>query len=215
MKRKTLVISSTAGIVAAGLIAMLGLVMTTNSNFARTYVRDQLSQQRITFAPVQALTAEEKESPCLVKYAGQAMTTGKQAECYANDYIGLHVKSVAGGKTYAEMREPELALTAKVAEAEKAGDPALPGMQKQLAALRGQRGALFQGETSRGLLLTSFGFSDLGAKAGQAATVAYAAAAVLVLLSLAGLARSVRVPKEEGATAPVSTTVDGKQLVGV
>jgi hypothetical protein len=28
-------------------------------------------------------------SPCVVKYAGQALTTGKQAECYANEFIAL------------------------------------------------------------------------------------------------------------------------------
>ena len=75
-------------------------------------------------------------------------------------------------------------------------DPALPGLQKQLAAVRAQRGVLFQGETSRGLLLTSFGFSDLGVKAGQAATVTFAAAAVLALLSLGALVWGFRGAKE-------------------
>jgi len=76
--------------------------------------------------------------------------------------------------------------------AEKAGDPTLPELQKQLTALRAERSTLFQGETSRGLLLTSFGFSDLGAKAGQAATTAYAAAGMLVLLAAASLALRAR-----------------------
>ena len=205
MKRRSVpVIAGGAGLVLVGVLVVVGVVMTTNSNFAKTYVRDQLRQQRIMFSPVEALTAEEKASPCLVRYAGQQLTTGKQAECYANDYIGLHVKSVAGGKTYAELREPELALAARVAEAEKVGDPALPGLQKQLAAIRGQRGVLFQGETSRGLLLTSFGFSDLGVKAGHAAAVAFAAAAVLALMSLVALVWGFRGAKEaaqEGSAA--------------
>ncbi len=153
-------------------------------------------------------------APCLVKYAGQALTTGKQAECYANEFIGLHVKSVAGGQTYAELGIPERALTAMVAEAEKASDPALPAMQKQLAGMRAQRGTLFQGETSRGLLLTSFAFSDLGTKAGQAAPVAYLAAAALALLSLAALARALtRKEAEAKAKAPASLHTEEKHLV--
>jgi len=213
MKRSNVpVIAGAVGLALAAGIALLGVVMTTNANFARTYVRDQLSQQRITFKTVDALTPAEKASPCLRRYAGQRLTTGKQAECYANDFIGLHVKSIAGGQTYAELGDPERALTAKVAEAEKAGDPTLPGMQKQLAAMRGVRGTLFQGETSRGLLLTSFGFSDLGTKAGQAATVAYTAAALVGLASLAGFARGLRAPRRKAATVhpPAGVTVDGR-----
>ncbi len=33
-----------------------------------------------------------------MKHAGEPLLTGKQAECYANDFIGLHVKSIAGGQ---------------------------------------------------------------------------------------------------------------------
>ena len=77
--RKAPVVASVAGLALAAVLAVLGLVMTTNSNFARTYVKDQLSQQRITFKPAEALTPEEKASPCLMRYAGQRLTTGKQA----------------------------------------------------------------------------------------------------------------------------------------
>jgi hypothetical protein len=44
----------------------------------------------------------------------------------------------------------------------------------------------------RGALLTSFGFSTLGEKAGQAATVAYSGAGIVALLSIAGLVSSRR-----------------------
>ena len=47
----------------------------------------------------------------------------------------------------------------------------------------------------RGALLTSFGFSTLGQKAGEAATVAYAAAGVLAALSLGGLVFALRTPR--------------------
>ena len=50
MKRRTLdVLFSAGGIALAGLLLVLGLVMTSNANFAKNYVKDQLSQQNITF----------------------------------------------------------------------------------------------------------------------------------------------------------------------
>src|SRR5690348_12173531 len=94
MRRRTLdFVFSAGGLGVAVLLLILGLVMTSNANFAKSYVRDQLREQHITFKPASSLTAEEKKAPCIVKYAGQALSTGKQAECYANKFIGLHLKS--------------------------------------------------------------------------------------------------------------------------
>ena len=105
MKRRTLDLLFSAGALAvAGLLLVLGLVMTSNASFAKNYVKDQLSEQHISFKPADELTDEEAQSACLVRYAGQPLTTGKQAECYANDYIGLHLKSIADGQTYARPR---------------------------------------------------------------------------------------------------------------
>ncbi len=145
----------------------------TEVDTRRNYVKDQLGEQHITFKTADTLTAEEQQSGCLVAYAGQALSNGKQAECYANDFIGLHLKSVAGGQTYADLGAPQSALTAQVAAAQNANDPALAGLQQQLATISAQRDTLFKGETLRGLLLTSYGFSVFGVKGGQVATVAY------------------------------------------
>ena len=49
----------------------------------------------------------------------------------------------------------------------------------------------------RGLLLTSYGFSEFGRKADQAATVAFLAAFVLFLASIAGLVHALRAPKSQ------------------
>src|SRR3954468_17931102 len=107
MKRRTLdILFSVGGVGLAVMLLVLGLVMTSNANFAKDYTRNQLSQQNIKFKTADTLTAEEAKSACLVKYAGQQLTTGKQAECYANDFIGLHVKSVANGQTYADLGGP-------------------------------------------------------------------------------------------------------------
>jgi hypothetical protein len=203
MKRRTLdILFSIGGAVLAVLLLVAGFVLTSNASFANDYVADQLTAQKIMFKPADALTDEEKASACLVKYAGQQLTTGKQAECYANDFIGLHVQSVANGQTYAELGAPQAALREQVATAEQNNDPALPQLQAQLDEINGQRDTLFKGETLRGLLLTSFGFSEFGTKAGQAATVAYIAAAILALLSVAGFVHAFRTPKSEGFAVP-------------
>jgi hypothetical protein len=203
MKRRTLdLLFSVGGVVLAGLLLVIGVVLTSNANFSHDYVKSQLSQQNITFKTAGTMTTEETKSACLVSYAGQKLTTGKQAECYANEFIGLHLKSIAGGKTYADLGAPQTALTAQVAAAQKSNDPALANLQKQLATVTAQRDTVFKGETLRGLLLTSYGFSEFGTKAAQAAMVAYLAAALLALLGLAGLAHAFVTPKTRGFAVP-------------
>jgi hypothetical protein len=220
MKRRTLdVLFSAGGIALAGLLLVLGLVMTSNANFAKGYVKDQLSQQNITFKSADTLTPEEASSACLVKYAGQPLTTGKQAECYANDFIGLHVKATGKGMTYAELGTPQTDLRTQVATATKANDPALPDLQKQLTDITATRETVFKGETLRGLLLTSFGFSVFGVKGGQVANVAYIAAALLLLLSIAGFIHALKTSKDKTFAAPefmnAHPKTDEKVLVGV
>jgi hypothetical protein len=230
MKRRTLdVLFSVGGVVLAGLLVVAGLVLASNANFANTYVTDQLSQQNITFKTADTLTDEERQSSCLVQYAGQKLTTGKQAECYANNFIGLHVKSVANGQTYADLggvqsqlRTQVTAANDAVTAATAAHDPTLPTLQKQatdlstqLTNVTAQRETLFKGETLRGLLLTSYGFSEFGTKAGQASVVVYLAAALLALLSIFGFIHAWMTPKENLFAAPERTVAVDKPRVGV
>lgn len=218
MKRRTLdVLFSAGGLALAVLLLVLGMVMTSNANFAKDYVAEQLGEQKITFKKADTLTAAEKESACLVKYEGQPLLTGKQAECYANDFIGLHLESTAGGLTYAEVGDAQTALRAKITAATAANDPALPTLQKQLTDMTAQRETLFKGETLRGLLLTSYGFSVFGVKGEQVATVAYIVAALLALLSIAGLIHAFRTPKDKAFAAPEQPTTkpENKPLIGV
>ena len=203
MKRRTLdILFSVGGVFLAALFLVLGLVMTSNANFSKRYVRDQLRQQQITFKTVDKLTADEAKAPCLKKYAGQQLETGKQAECYANSFIGLHVKSVASGATYATLGDKQTTLKAQIAAAQKSGDTAqVTDLNTQLTTVNTQRETLFKGETLRGLLLTSYGFSVLGFKGGQAAVVAYIGAGLLLVLSLAGFAHAFRTPETEAFAA--------------
>ena len=177
------------GLALAVALVAVGGIMRNDANFAKEYVARQLGEQRISFKPADALTEAERQRPCLVAYAGQPLTTGKQAECYANNFIGVHLKSVADGKTFSEMREVQTTLRADLARAQAAGDPAAADLQRQLAEMTGKRSTLFEGETVRGLLLTSFGFSTLGGKADLASRVAFLASGALLILSVAVLAR--------------------------
>jgi hypothetical protein len=69
-----------------------------------------------------------------------------------------------------------------------------------------QRETVFKGETLRGLLLTSYGFSEFGTKAGQAATVAYIAAAILLLLAIAGFVHALMTPGTRAFAVPEPQT---------
>jgi hypothetical protein len=168
-------------------------------------VKDQLSQQQITFKPAATLTAEEKRSACLVEYAGLQLTTGKQAECYANDFIGLHVQSTAAGRTYSTQGDFITGLKAELTAAQKVTPPdaaKVADLGTRITAATAARESLFKGETLRGLLLTSFGFSVFGVKGGQVATVSFIVAGLLALLSLAGLAHALRTSKDTTFAAP-------------
>ena len=184
MARRTLDFIFSAGALGlAALLLILGLVMTSNADFSKDYVGEQLGQQHITFTPLAGLDEVERKSECLVANAGRRLETGKQAECYANDYIGLHLQSTADGQTFADLGTRITAATAA-------------------------RESLFKGETLRGLLLTSFGFSVFGVKGGQVATVSFIVAGLLALLSLAGLAHALKTSKDTTFAAP--TYANGK-----
>lgn len=222
MRRRTLdILFSIGGLGLTGLLVIMGLVITANANFSRNYVKDQLSQQAITFTEVEKLTPEDKaytetRTGCVIRYAGQLLTTGKQAECYANEYIGGHLKKIPAGTdglTYAEIGKAQTDLRTQIAAAKASGDPTLVALEKQLADYTTARETVFKGEMLRGALLTSYGFSELGEKAAQAAQVAFVGAALLALLSIAGFAHAFLTPKNK-AFAPVEP-IEGKKAESV
>lgn len=182
-RNKRAVIGGGVSMVVAVLVLALGLVMADNARFSDDYVARQFAEQRITFTPLERLAPAEKESACLVANAGQPLRTGKQAECFANEYIAVHLEEYGQGKTYAELGTREFALRAQIEQA-KADGTGVRAMERELGQLTATRDLLFKGETLRGLLLTSYGFSMLGDKAGQAAAVAFGGAALLGLLSM-------------------------------
>jgi hypothetical protein len=186
MKRRTFdVITSTIGLGLAALLIVAGGLLTWAHNFVQNEVHDQLAAQQIYFPDKgsESLTAlKGADYQAVSKYAGQQLTTGAQAEVYADHYIAVHLQGIGGGKTYAQLSGDYLAMS----DAQKASPAGL--------ALNGQVATMFKGETLRGLLLNAYAFGKMGTIAGIAALVAFVGAGVMFVLGGLGLWHSRRVP---------------------
>jgi hypothetical protein len=216
VKRRTLdIIFAGGGLMVAVLLAALGLALFTQYTFAMDYVTEELGAQKITFATADKLTDAEKNwkagSACLVTYAGQTMQTGPQAECYAKYYLAEHMDASAKnagfpGATYATLGAIRTDLSAQVAAAKTKGDTtAAADAQKKLDSATSLRTTMQTGETLRGLLLTVYGFSVLGDKAGLAGNLLFGLAGLMALLSLAGFVHAFVTPKEHVVFAPTGS----------
>ena len=162
-----------------------GALLMWGSNFAADYVDDELSSQNITFPPADAL--EEEGRTDLLKYAGEDVNTGDEAEAYAS-FINGHLQGIADGATYADLGTPEREANAAVeaAVAEGADEATVAELEADAAAISGQRNSLFKGETLRGLLLTAYAWATVGRIAGIAAFAAFAAGALMLVLVVLG-----------------------------
>jgi hypothetical protein len=179
MRRKTFDrLLSSLGITLTVLLIVAGSLLTWAHNFVQNEVHTQLSQQQIFFpAKGSPATAGAQFAP-MRKYAGQQLTTGKQAQTYADHFIAIHLKEIGGGKTYSQL------------SAAAQADPT----NTKLAA---QVETVFKGETLRGLLLNAYAFGTMATIAGIAAIAAFLAALVMLLLSGLGLWHSARVAAEQ------------------
>lgn len=187
----------------AVVLAGVGLFASAQASFAETYVRDQLMAEKITFAKAETIPDADKNwapgSKCLVEYSGQTLATGKQAECYANFYINMHMANSAKtagypGETYGSIGGAQSAIRAEIAAAQaKKDDAAAAAATKKLDAVTALRESMFKGEMLRSALLTVYGFSVLGTVAGNVAMLSYAGAALFVLLGAFAFMRG-RVP---------------------
>jgi hypothetical protein len=164
------VLSGFGVIMTVSLVAIGGLAWWGHS-FASSNVHDQLATQKIFFpdkgsSALTSLPAADRSE--VSKYAGQQVLTGTQAKVFADNYIAVHLKKIAGGQTYSQV------------SAKASADPAN-------TALQTQANTLFKGETLRGLLLgDAYAFDMIGQIARYVAIVAFAAAAVMAVLTLLG-----------------------------
>jgi hypothetical protein len=203
MKRKTFDLILTAG--GASLMVVLivaGVLLMWGASFANSNVHNQLAEQQITFPP-RAAFAQAKPGteitpgmiPYLEQYAGEKMTTGAQAEAYADHFIAIHLQEIGGGLTYAQLSAQALALPK--------GSPAYVAAEAKVQTV-------FQGTTLRGLLLEAYAFGTFGQIALIAGIAAFVVAGVMLILTVLGLVHYRRTPGDRefpqthDAEAPVA-----------
>lgn len=197
MKRRTFdALLASGGVAIAIVLLVAGGLLTWGHSFVHNQVRSQLAAQKIYFPPTAAFATAKPGTeitpgmkPYLLKYAGQQMLTGQQAEAYANHFIAVHLQEIGGGLTYSQLSAKALA------------DP-------KNAALAAQVETVFKGTTLRGLLLNAYAFGKMGTIAGIAAVVSFIGAFVMFLLAGLGFWHLRRTPDDEevlpalGAHAP-------------
>jgi hypothetical protein len=171
------------GVIAAIVFAVAGGLLAWGANFADDYVHDELSSQNVFFPDEASLREDGRDD--LVKYADEQVTTGTEAEAYAS-FIGGHMQGIADGKTYAEIDDRGAAQAVVDARESGASEAEIADLQATADELKAQRDSLFRGETLRGLLLSSYAWSTIGRIAAIAAWVAFAGAAVMAALVVAG-----------------------------
>jgi hypothetical protein len=182
------------GALAAVAFVVAGALLTWGSQFADDYVGDELSSQNITVPDAESLTAEGRDD--LLKYAGQDLDTGEEAEAYAS-YIDGHLTGIADGATYAELGAVERAARGDVTAATEAGEPqaTIDELQATADDISDQRNSLFKGETLRGLLLSAYAWATVGMIAGYAAIGAFIAAGLMGVLVVLGVIHHRRLPR--------------------
>jgi hypothetical protein len=184
MQRKSLDrLVSSFGISLVALLLIAGGLLTWAHNFVTNEVHTQLAAQQIYFPAKDSPAVAGAEFAPMRKYAGEQLTTGKQAQTYADHFIAVHLKEIGGGKTYSQLS----------AEAQ-----ANPTDTKLAATVN----TMFKGETLRGLLLNAYAFGTMATIAGIAAIAAFVGSGVLLLLSVLGIWHSRRVSDEETIFAP-------------
>jgi len=176
MRRKTFdVLASVAGLVLAVVLAVGGGLMLWGHNFVDNQVTTQLAAQKIVFPATsnpEFKALPPADAAAMGQYAGQAMTTGAQAQVYADNFIAFHLSKMGG--TYAQLSAASLA-------------------QPNNAKLAALVNTVFKGTTLRGLLLNAYAFWQVGVIALWGAIVAFIGAGLLLVLSILGFVHAGRV----------------------
>jgi len=107
------------------------------SSFINSSVHNQLAAQQIYFPPAAAFQHAKAGTeitpsmiPSVSQYAGQLMTTGAQAEVYADHFIAVHLSEMPYGGVYAKASAAALA-------------------NPNNAAIQGEVATIFKGTTLR------------------------------------------------------------------
>jgi hypothetical protein len=189
MRRRTFdALATTAGLLIAGLLLVAGGLLTWGHNFVTSEVHTQLAAQKIVFPPAGSDAVQGPQFAAMRQYGGQLMTTGAQAQVYADDFIAVHLREIGGGQTYAQLSAKALA-------------------SPKDTALAAQVQTMFRGETLRGLLLNAYAFWTIGQIMFWAAIAAFAGAGLLILLALFGFIHLRRTAPDAQIFPPAATRV--------
>ena len=207
MERKLFdVLASLIGVGVVVVLVVAGALLMWGYSFANSNVHNQLAEQQITFPPAAAFAhpvAGSEITPSMVgtvsQYAGQPLTTGTQAEVYANDFIAVHLGEIGGGKTYAQLSAAAMALPK--------GSPAYTAAEAKVQTV-------FQGTTLRGLLLEAYAFGTFATIALVAGISAFILAGLMAILVAFGFWHARRTD-EAKELAVHGTHVNAKELVTV
>jgi hypothetical protein len=168
MRRRTFdALATMAGVVLAVVLAIGGGLLLWGHSVVNNDVHTQLAAQKIVFPAannpeIKALPASD--ATAMKAYSGQLMTTGAQAQTYADHFIAVHLKEIGGGKTYSQLSAAAMA-------------------QPKNTGLANQVQAIFKGTTLRGMLLNAYGWWQLGQIMLISAFVAFGAACLFLILS--------------------------------
>jgi hypothetical protein len=189
MRRRTFdALVSAAGLLLAAVLVIAGVLLTWGHTYASNQVTSQLSAQKIVFptktSPEFTVLPEANQAE-MGKYAGQPMTTGAQAQVYADYFIARHLYLIGGGKTYSQLSAESLAHPTNT-------------------ALAAQVQTVFRGTTLRSMLLEAYGFWTFAQIALIGAIAAYAAAGLMLILSVLGFAHLRRTGPDKELLAKVA-----------
>ncbi|MDR2985706.1 MAG: hypothetical protein LBV34_12785 [Nocardiopsaceae bacterium] len=180
MRRRTFdALMVVAGLALTAVLLVAGGLLTWGHNFVSNEVRTQLVEQKIVFPPASSgaiKSLPKADAAAMRVYAGQEMTTGAQAQTYADHFIAVHLRESGGGLTYSQLSEKAMA-------------------NPKNTALADQVATAFKGTTLRGMLLNAYGFWQMGQIALIGAIAAFIGAGLMLILSLAGAWHLRRTPE--------------------
>jgi len=192
MRRRTFdALATMAGVVLAVVLAIGGGLLLWGHSVISNDVHTQLAAQKIVFPPANSAPIKElpaADAAAMNQYGGQLMTSGAQAEAYANHFIAVHLTKIGGGQTYSQLSAKSLA-------------------QPKNTALAEQVQTMFRGTTLRGMLLNAYGWWQMGQIMLIAAFVAFGSAVLFLVLSGLGFWHLRRTAPQSEIFSKVNTKV--------
>jgi hypothetical protein len=175
MPRRTFATIPVFAGLAVIVMVVAGILLISGYSALTSEVHNELASQKIYFpaSTSKAITAlPGADATAMSKYSGQLMTTGAQAETYADHFLPAQIKSIGGGQSYFQL----------VNQVVKAGH------DKSLFI---DEAGVFREDAIQSQLLNAFWYSKIAGIMLIGSIVAFAGAALLLILAAFGLARRI------------------------